>query len=112
MGERWASLFHLITILPQSVCLPKQVLESISGTLECGQFCTNILNIYQPPATTSFSEFQDILPYTTSLPQDLALMGHFNLHMNSSPDNRQLTDILESSSLCKFLSTHSTWLNS
>ena len=72
--------------------------ESISGKIECGQLCINILNIYRSrgPATTFFSEFQDILSYMTSLPLDLALMGDFNIVIDSSSsDSRQLTDFLE-----------------
>ena len=73
--------------------------ECISGKLECGRACLNILNIYRPPdpASSFFSELQDLLFYLASLPHDLLLMGDFNLHLeSSSPDVRQLTSILES----------------
>ena len=73
--------------------------ECISGKLECGRACLNILNIYRPPgpASSSFSELQDLLFYLVSLPHDLVLMGDFNLHLeSSSSDVRQLTGILES----------------
>ena len=82
------------------VTLPSQSsFESISGRLECGRSSLNILNIYRPPgpASSFFSELQDVLFYMASLPQDLIVMGDFNLHIESlSPDVRQLTCILES----------------
>ena len=60
--------------------------ECISGKLECGRACLNILNIYRPPgpASSFFSELQDLLVYLASLPHDLVLMGDFNLHLESS----------------------------
>ena len=64
-----------------SINLPTQTsFECISGKLECGQSCLNILNIYRPPApaTIFFYEFQGILSGMSSLPQDLALVGDFN----------------------------------
>ena len=70
--------------------------ECISGKLECGRACLNILNIYRPPgpASSFFSELQDLLVYLASLPHDLVLMGDFNLHLeSSSSDVRQLTGI-------------------
>ena len=73
--------------------------ECISGKLECGRACLNILHIYRPPgpASSFFSELQDLLVYLASLPHDLVLMGDFNLHLeSSSSDVRQLTGILES----------------
>ena len=73
--------------------------ESISGKGECGRTCLNILNIYRPPgpASSFFSELQDLLVYLASLPHELVLMGDFNLHLESlSSDVRQLTGILES----------------
>ena len=49
------------------------------------------------PATTFLSELQDILSYISTLPHDLALMGDFNLHIDSSSyDGGQLSGILES----------------
>ena len=58
----------------------------MSGKLECGRACLNILNIYRPPgpASSFFSELQDLLFYIASLPHDLLLMGDFNLHLESS----------------------------
>ena len=73
--------------------------ECISGKLECGRACLNILNIYGPPgpASSFFSELQDLLFYIAALPHDLVLMGDFNLHLeSSSSDVRQLTGISES----------------
>ena len=73
--------------------------ECISGKFECGRTYLNILNIYRPPgpASSFFSELQDLLFYIASLPHDLVLMGDFNLHLeSSSSDVRQLTGILES----------------
>ena len=73
--------------------------ECISGKLECGRACLNILIIYRPPgpASSFFSELQDLLVYLASLPHDLVLMGDLNLHLeSSSSDVRQLTAILES----------------
>ena len=60
--------------------------ECISGKLECGRACLNILNIYGPPGPASlfFSELQDLLVYLASLPHDLVLMGDLNLHLESS----------------------------
>ena len=60
--------------------------ECISGKLECGRACLNILNIYRPPgpASSFFNELQDLLVYLASLPHDLVLMGDFNLHLESS----------------------------
>ena len=60
----------------------------------CGYSSLISLNTYRPldPATTFFSEFQDILSYMASLPHDLVLMGDFNLHIDSFSSNvRQLT---------------------
>ena len=73
--------------------------ECISGKLACRRACLNILNIYRPPgpASSFFSELQDLLVYLASLPHDLVLMGEFNLHLeSSSSDVRQITSILES----------------
>ena len=73
--------------------------ECISGKFECGRACLNILNIHRPPgpASSSFSELQDLLLYIDSLPHDLVLIGDFNLHLESSSSGvRQLTGILES----------------
>ena len=72
--------------------------ECISGKLKCGRTCFNLLNIYPPhgPASSFFSELQDLLFYIVSLPHDLALMSDINLHLeSSSSDVRQLTGILE-----------------
>ena len=83
--------------------LPSQSsLECISDKHKCGRACLNVLNIYRPlgPASSFFSELQNLLFYIASLPHDLVLMGDFNLHMESSSlDFRQLTGILESSDL-------------
>ena len=65
-----------------SISLPTQSsYEYISGTLECGQSCLNVLNIYRPPGplTIFFSELQDILSRMASLPHDVGLMRDFNL---------------------------------
>ena len=82
------------------ISLPSQSsFECISGKLKCGWACLNILNIYRPPgpASSFFSELQDLLFYIASLPHDLLLMDDFNLHIeSSSADVRQLTGILES----------------
>ena len=79
-----ASLFHLPTNLLQSVCLPKLV-ECISGKVQCGKLCVNILNTYCPPDSphTFFSGFQDMLSYSVSLPHNLVLMEDFNLHIGT-----------------------------
>ena len=83
-----------------AISLPTQTsFEAISGKIECGQSCLIILNIYRPPGPdiTFFSELQDILSYISTLPYDLALMGDFNLHIDSSSsDAGQLSGILES----------------
>ena len=82
------------------ISLPAQAsFEAISGILECGQSCLIVLNIYRPPgpATTFYSELQDILSYISTLPHDLALMRDFNLPIDSSSsDAGQLSRILES----------------
>ena len=57
-----------------------------------------MLNIYRPPgpASSFFSELQDLLFYIALFPYNLVLMGDFNLHIESvSSDVRQLTGILE-----------------
>ena len=67
----------------------------VKSCTESGRAC---LNIYRPPSPASsfFSELQDLLVYLASLPYDLVLMGDFNLHLeSSSSDVRQLTGILE-----------------
>ena len=76
----------------------KNNFEAISGKLECGQSCLIILNIYRPPgpATAFFSELQYILFYISTLSYDLALMGDFNLRIDSSSDAGRLSGILES----------------
>ena len=86
--------------------------ECISGKLECGRACLNILNIHRPPgpASSFFSELQDLLFYLASLPHDLVLIGDCNLHFeSSSSDIRQLTGILESFDLNQHVNipTHS-----
>ena len=66
---------------------------------ENSRFCLERCYIYRPPgpASSFFSELQDLLVYRASLPHDLVLMGEFNLHLeSSSSDIRQLTGILES----------------
>ena len=69
--------------------------ESISGKLEYGQSCLNILNTW---SYYHFSALHDILSYTASLPHDLVLMGDFKLNIDSSSSSvRKLTDMLESS---------------
>ena len=86
-------------ISSQSTCLTLSSFECISSILECGRACLNILNIYRPPgpASSFFSELQDLLFYLASLPHDLVSMGDFNLHLEFSlSDMRQLTSILES----------------
>jgi exonuclease III len=85
--------FTPITLPPQSS------FEAISGKIECGRVCLNILNIYRPPGSTStfFEELQDIFSYMSTLPNDLVLMGDFNLHVDTpSSDTDQFNDILES----------------
>ena len=90
-----------------SISMPTQSsFESIYGTLEYGQSCLNVLNIYRPsgPSTIFVSELQDIMSYMASLPHDLVLMGDFNLHLeSSSSDVRQLTGILESFNLDQYV---------
>ena len=79
-------------------CDAIRVLWTLCCSFYC-RACLNILNIYRPPgpATSFFSELQDLLFYVASLPHDLVLMGDFNLHLeSSSSDVRQLTGILES----------------
>ena len=94
------------------ISLPTQVsFEAVSGKLECGQSCLIILNKYLPPgpATTFFSELQNILSYISTLPHDLALMGDFNLRIySSSSDAEQLAGLLESFDLhqCFEFPTH------
>ena len=65
-----------------------------------------ILNIYRPPgpATTFFSELQDILSYISTLPHDLALMGNFHLRIDSSSsDAGRLSGILDSFDLHQYV---------
>ena len=87
--------------------LPTQTsFESISGKLECGQSCLIILNIYRPSgfATAFFSELQDILSYISTLPHDMALMGEFNLRIDSSSsDTGRLSGILDSFDLHQYV---------
>ena len=97
------SMAHKFT----SISLPTQSsYESISDTLECGQSCLNVLNIYRPPgpSTSLCGELQDILSYMAWLSHDLVLMGDFNLHVeSSSSDLRQLTGILQSFNLDQYV---------
>ena len=83
-----------------AISLPTQTsFEAISGKLECGQSCLIILNIYRPPgpATAFISELQDILSYISTLRHDQALMGDFNLCIDSSSsDAGRLSGILDS----------------
>ena len=83
-----------------AISLPTQTsFKAISGKFECGQSCLIILNIYRPPgpATAFFSELQDILSYISTLPHNLALMGDFNLRIDSSSsDAGRLSGILDS----------------
>ena len=63
--------------------------------------------MYRPPgpASSFFSDLQDLLFYIASLPHDLVLMGDFNLHIeSSSSDVRELTGILESFDLNQHVS--------
>ena len=65
-----------------------------------------ILNIYRSPgpATAFFSELQDILSYISTLPHDLALMGDFNLRIDSSSsDAGRLSGILDSFNLHQYV---------
>ena len=80
--------------------------EAISGKLECGQSCLIILKIYRPPgpATAFFSELQDILSYISTLSHNLALMGDFNLRIDSSSsDVGRLSGILDSFDLHQYV---------
>ena len=80
--------------------------EAISGKLECGLSCFIVLNIYRPPgpATTFFSELQDILSYIFTIPYDLALMGDLNLCIDPlSSDAGQLSGILGSFNLLQYV---------
>ena len=57
------------------------------------------------PASSFFSELQDLLFYIASFPHDLIFMGDFNLPIeSSSSDVRQLTGILESFDLNQYVS--------
>ena len=93
-------MFELFICEFTAISLPTQTsFESISGKLECGQSCLIILYICRPPGPASafFSELQDILSYISTLPHDLALMGHFNLRIDSSSsDAGRLSGILDS----------------
>ena len=90
-----------------AISLPAQAsFEAISRKLECGQSCLIILNIYRPPgpATAFFIELQDILSYISTRPHELALMGDFNLRIDSSSsDAGQLFGILESLDLHQYV---------
>ena len=56
------------------------------------------------PATAFFSELQDILSYISTLPYNLALMGDFNLRIDSSSsDAGRLSDILDSFDLYQYV---------
>ncbi len=49
----------------------------------------NILNLYRPPRSnaTFINDFQDVLSYLVSLPQDLIIVGDFNFHIDR-PSNQ------------------------
>ena len=98
-GGSWPVRLVCLQIYPH-YSIPAHIsFESISGNIELGQSCLNILNIYRQPGPTStfFGEFLDILSYMSTLPHDLVVMGDFNLHVDtSSSDVRQFADILES----------------
>ena len=85
----FVSSAHIFT----AISLPAQKsFEAVLGKLECGQPCLIILNIYRPPgpATAFFSDLQYILAYIYTLPHDLALMGDFNIHTDSSSSDAGL----------------------
>ena len=90
-----------------AISLPTETsFETISGKLECGQSCLTILNMYCPPgpATAFCSELQDIPSYIFALPHDLALMGDFNLRIDSSSsDAGRLSGILDSFDLHQYV---------
>ena len=90
-----------------AICLPTQTsFEAISGKIKCDQSCLIIFNIYRPsgPATAFFGELEDNLSYISTLPHDLALMGDFNLCIDSSSsDAGQLSGILESFDLHQYV---------
>ena len=94
------ALFVLSAYRFTPIILPAHTsFESISGTVELGLSCLNILNTYRQPGPTStfFGEFQDRLSYMSTLRHDLVVMGDFNGHVDtSSSDVRQFGDILES----------------
>ena len=105
---------HLVTIrqVLEVTYYPLEVIYYLSnGTaafdlLLCGQSCLIIRNIYRPPgpATAFFSELQDILSYISTLPHDLALMGDFNLRIDSSSsDAGRLSGILDSFNLHQYV---------
>ena len=92
-------LFFLSAHKFTTISLPAQTsFEAILGKLECGQSYLIILNIYRPPgpATAFVSELQDILSYISTLPNNLALIGDFNLRIDSSSDAGRLYGILDS----------------
>ena len=104
--EEWACLFHLPTNLPRSVCLPKQVSSQYP--------VKSIFNIQDlSPTWSCYYFFLWVSRHTDlqgpglqgPLPVDLALMGDFNLCIDSSSSSiSQLTDILKSFDL--YFSTH------
>ena len=81
-------------------------MNTVGQKLECGHSCLIILNIYRPPGPASafFSELHDILSYISTLPHDLALMGDFNLRIDSSSsDAGRLSGILDSFDLHQYV---------
>lgn len=78
-----------------------QSFEAICGRVsnEKVSINLNILNLYRPPGSDSrfFDELQEVLSFLATLPQDLIVIGDFNLHVDvPSNQTTAFLDILSS----------------
>ena len=79
--------------------------EAMCGRIVGNNITLNILNIYRPhpyPVNVGpfLVEIQDLLSHLASLPQDLVILGDFNLHMDTdSPQINRFLEILASFNL-------------
>ena len=90
---------------------PKLSFEAIMVKIDFGLTSMNVLNVYRPPGTTAifFEELQEILSYLAILPNDLVLLGDFNIHVDTpSSVSDQFNEILASFDLtqCVNFPTH------
>ena len=88
----------------EPISIPAQSsFEALCGRVSNGKVCFNILNIYRPGTGPNksvplfFEELQDVLCHMASLPQDLIVLGDFNLWVDvPSNQTSQFSDILAS----------------